>query len=69
MFPRADGKVTFDGSRLISDGKRQGSVHTHPTAQFHNQILPNGTVNVTGIVGDWNRILPQAYHEDIFVKP
>nr|WKN37723.1 hypothetical protein K4G66_03250 [Tunicatimonas sp. TK19036] len=34
-------------------------------AEFHQQILPSGKVTLTGIVGDWGRLQPQRYTQDI----
>ena len=58
-FTEADGVITFEGNRAISSNGSGAHVTTYASAGFGHHLLPQGTVAVTGIVGDWGRILPQ----------
>ena len=58
-FTEADGAMTFEGNRAITSNGSGAIVTTYASAGFGHHILPQGIVAVTGIVGDWGRILPQ----------
>ncbi len=64
-FSQANGVLTFEGNRQIVNGSASAAVTTYATATFKNSIVPEGLFSVTGIAGDWGRILPQLY-TDIF---
>uniref|UniRef100_UPI0035697FE2 DUF5689 domain-containing protein n=1 Tax=Zeaxanthinibacter enoshimensis TaxID=392009 RepID=UPI0035697FE2 len=64
-FVNADGNITFLGSRTITDDVRVASVITYASAAFSNTVLPAEQVSISGIVGDWGRIMPQQYSQDI----
>ena len=64
-FTNANGSNTFKGNWNIMSGTSGSIVTTYSTAPFSNNILPQGNLSVTGIVGDWGRILPQIYTTDI----
>ncbi|TDQ29361.1 DUF5689 domain-containing protein [Zeaxanthinibacter enoshimensis] len=64
-FVNADGNITFLGSRTITDDVRVASVITYASAAFSNTVLPAGQLSISGIVGDWGRIMPQQYSQDI----
>jgi|GEM_PF-1964194 len=65
FFPQANGVRTFEGSWAISNDHSGATVTTYSGAEFSGVVLPNGTLSVIGIVGDWGRILPQTYAQDI----
>ncbi|WOK08519.1 DUF5689 domain-containing protein [Imperialibacter roseus] len=58
-FRDADGAKAFNGTWAIVSEASGAYVNTYPRASFSHFKLPEGTVTVTGIVGDWGRILPQ----------
>ncbi|MEB8329505.1 DUF5689 domain-containing protein [Flavobacteriaceae bacterium KMM 6897] len=64
-FVNADGSRNFLGNQTISDDNREAVVTTYESALFSSTILPSGLVSISGIVGDWGRIMPQQYSEDI----
>ncbi|NNF18602.1 MAG: hypothetical protein HKN61_02400 [Flavobacteriaceae bacterium] len=64
-FVNADGSRTFLGSRTISDDNRVALVNTYASASFSNTVLPSGSLSISGIVGDWGRLMPQLYSHDI----
>lgn len=64
----ADGVRTWLGSHQISDATYAWAVTTLPTADFKDNLLPSGTVTITGIVGAWGNLQPQDYQEDIVVQ-
>ena len=64
-FPDANGTNTFKGQWPITSGTTGSIVTTYSSAPFSNIILPQGNLSVSGIVGDWGRILPQVYNQDI----
>jgi hypothetical protein len=49
-FSQADGILTFLGDRLLSDGTNDIIVRTSAFADFGDQAIPEGLVNVTGVV-------------------
>ncbi|WP_339787021.1 DUF5689 domain-containing protein [uncultured Imperialibacter sp.] len=59
-FREADGVRTFEGSWGLISETSGAIVTTYSHAYFSSHLLPRGTVSVTGIVGDWGRILPQG---------
>lgn len=65
QFSQANGPLTFQGVRQITNGSQAMSITTFATAPFSNTIVPSGKFSVTGIAGDWGRILPQVYNTDI----
>ncbi len=65
QFMNADGVVTFAGSHRISQGNTTALVLTYPSASFSSTPLPVGNVSVSGIVGDFGRLMPQVYSHDI----
>lgn len=65
-FPDADGKRTFDYAQKISNGQTGAWVMSYPEYEYKGVFLPKGKVTVVGIVGDWNRILPQNYPYEAF---
>ena len=65
FFPQANGTRTFEGSWALSNNSSGAIVTTYPGADFSGVVLPSGTLSVIGIVGDWGRILPQTYAQDI----
>lgn len=67
-FPDADGIITMNGSKTLSDGTNTSVVFTRSAASFQNQVVPLGSGTVTGIVSDFNgiQLLPQVFSEDIF---
>ena len=64
-FTNANGINVFEGNRPITTGTSGAIVTTYPSAQFRNNILPEGKLAVIGIVGDWGHILPRVYPYDI----
>lgn len=48
-FTEANGTLTMQGDRVISDGNRTAIVRTEQFAQFRNMVVPKGLVSVTGI--------------------
>jgi hypothetical protein len=61
-FTQADGNVTFLGDRTVSDGTSTVIVRTSSLADFGDQPVPTGLLNVTGIfvnVDGQNYIYPQ----------
>ncbi|RMH46986.1 MAG: hypothetical protein D6694_02785 [Gammaproteobacteria bacterium] len=48
------GGATFSGNRTLSDGTGQIILYTRSAATFANEPLPTGTVNVTGILAQFN---------------
>lgn len=67
-FVDADGSRTFLGSHNISKDNLRAVVTTHQSAPFSTTVLPSGLIAISGIVGDWGRIMPQRYSEDIIKK-
>lgn len=57
-FSEADGVRKWDGSNYISDGvnPRKGLVATYSHVDFSQDVLPEGTFSITGVVGSWNRL-------------
>lgn len=64
-FDAADGVIKFLGNNTIRYIDSGAIVTVYPTAHFSDYVLPQGTISVTGIVGDFGRILPQKYTHDI----
>ncbi|TVZ57645.1 hypothetical protein NA63_0131 [Flavobacteriaceae bacterium MAR_2010_105] len=64
-FVNADNVRTFLGSHTIKRDNDVAVVATHESATFSNTVLPQGTLSVTGIVGDWGHVMPQKYSHDI----
>lgn len=61
-FQNANGVLSFVGSHNIIQGSAVASVLTYPSAPFSDFIIPTGKVTVSGIVGDWGRLMPQKIH-------
>ena len=53
-FAEANGTATLEGNRTITDGMRTAVVRTESFASFKNRIIPQGEVNVIGIVIEQN---------------
>ncbi len=66
-FTNADGVNTWLGTQRFSDGNRYGFSTAFATADFSQKPLPTEKVNITGIVGDWNRLQPQDYFKDVVI--
>ncbi len=49
MFTQANGVATFVGDRPASDGTRSIIVRTIAAADFSDEAMPTGPLNVTGI--------------------
>jgi hypothetical protein len=49
-FPEANGTLPMLGDRAATDGIRTIIVRTNPSASFRDEPVPNGTINVTGIL-------------------
>jgi hypothetical protein len=67
-FTGADGAITFRGDNLVSDGQNTIIVRTTDGANFANEIVPEGLVNVTGIftdLGDGVYVLYPQTRQDI----
>jgi len=64
-FINADGTVKFLGSHTIRRDDAGAIVLVYPTATFCNYIIPQGTLSVSGIVGDYGRLMPQKFTHDI----
>ncbi|WP_372757117.1 DUF5689 domain-containing protein [Mariniflexile sp.] len=64
-FMNADNKETFYGSKIIRFEADMAAVLTYATADFSHIVLPQGTLSITGIAGDWGTLLPQKYSHDI----
>jgi hypothetical protein len=66
-FTDADGVLTFRGDQVVSDGRNTITIRTGDVADFADEIVPEGLVNVTGIVtdlGDGRYVLyPQAFQD------
>ncbi|HZY78906.1 MAG TPA: DUF5689 domain-containing protein [Cyclobacteriaceae bacterium] len=48
-FPEANGTLPMLGDRLATDGIRTIIVRTNASASFRDELLPDGTISVTGI--------------------
>ncbi|WP_228853049.1 DUF5689 domain-containing protein [Aegicerativicinus sediminis] len=64
-FVDADGIVKFIGSHTIRRDEAGAIVLVYSTATFSDYILTQGTLSVTGIVGDYGRLMPQKFTHDI----
>lgn len=64
-FTYANGLIKFSGNNFFRNQDGSALIKTYPTAAFSNYVLPFGLLSITGIVGDYGRILPQKYSEDI----
>jgi len=67
QFVEANGTVKFLGNHTIRKDDSGATVTVYPAAQFSDAILPTGTITVSGIVGDYGRILPQKFTHDITI--
>ncbi len=50
------GAATYNGSTTISDGSDQIPMFTRSAATFADDSVPSGSVDLTGIVGDFNEV-------------
>lgn len=66
-FTESGGIDTWQGDHMFTDGERNGVAKSYPFADFSNVVIPTEKVNITGIVGDWNRIQPQNYQQDVII--
>ena len=64
-FTYANGIIKFSGSNYFTNQDRRALIKTYPSADFSDYVLPFGKLNITGIVCDYERILPQKYSHDI----
>ncbi|MBP0904063.1 DUF5689 domain-containing protein [Mariniflexile gromovii] len=64
-FLNADNKETFYGQKIIRHDAYMAAVITYGTASFSHFVIPQGTLSITGIAGDWGALLPQKYSHDI----
>jgi len=48
-FPEANGTLPMLGDRMATDGVRTIIVRTNASASFSDELLPDGTISVTGI--------------------
>lgn len=55
-FSQANGTTTFLGDRILTDGTEKIMVRTGANAGFANEIVPSGSVTVTGILADINGV-------------
>jgi len=53
-FVDADGTNTYSGARSITDGTDQIAVFTRSQATFADEVLPSGTLKITGVGGRFN---------------
>ncbi|MCF7559009.1 DUF5689 domain-containing protein [Sabulilitoribacter multivorans] len=64
-FVNADNIVTFLGNHHIKNNNDVATVATYENAEFSNNVLPTGLISISGIVGDWGRLLPQKFTHDV----
>ncbi len=64
-FVDANGTTKFLGNHAIRHEDTGAIVAVYATAPFSDYVLPQGTISISGIVGDYGRILPQIYTHDI----
>jgi len=64
-FVDADGTVKFLGNHVIKHDDSIASVRVYAWATFSDYALPQGTLSVTGIVGDYGSLMPQKFTHDI----
>jgi hypothetical protein len=50
VFPDADGELQMLGDRVATDGTRTVIVRTNSLASFGDEVVPDGLVNITGIL-------------------
>lgn len=70
-FVDADGTLTMNGSRTISDGTLTSIVRTESGASFSGSLIPYGIGTVTGLAGEFNtasQIIPIVFEEDVFAS-
>lgn len=70
-FVDADGTLTMNGSRTVSDGTNTTIVRTESGASFSGTVMPYGIGTVTGLAGRFNtdpQIIPIVFEEDVFVN-
>ncbi len=70
-FVDADGTLTMNGSRTISDGTNTTVVRTESGASFSGTVMPYGIGTVTGLAGKFNtdaQIIPIVFEEDVFAN-
>jgi len=64
-FVDADGTVKFLGNHTFRRDESGAIVLVYASAQFSDYIIPQGTLSITGIVGDYGRLMPQKFTHDI----
>lgn len=64
-FINADSTTSFLGTHTIKNDNDVATVVTYETAPFSNEILPQGSISISGIVGDYGRLMPQKFSHDI----
>jgi hypothetical protein len=70
-FVDADGTLTMNGSRTVSDGTNTTIVRTESGASFSGTVMPYGIGTVTGLAGKFNtdsQIIPIVFEEDVFAS-
>ena len=50
------GATTFNGNTTVSDGSNDIPMFTRADATFSDDAVPGGSVNLTGIIGDFNGV-------------
>ena len=70
MFPDADGIITMNGVKTVSDGENTGTVFTRTAASFQAALVPLGHGTLIGLASDFTsgpQLLPQVA-ADIFAN-
>lgn len=70
-FVDADGTLTMNGSRTISDGTNITTVRTESGASFSGTAMPLGFGSIIGLAGEFNtasQIIPIVFEEDVFAS-
>jgi hypothetical protein len=65
-FPEANGSLPMLGDRVATDGIRTITVRTNTMASFRNEVVPGGTLNITGIFVNINGtyfLYPQEFSD------
>jgi hypothetical protein len=65
-FTQADGTATFGGDRTVTDGDHQIIVRTGAGVDFASELIPSGTVSVTGIIASYDGqfvLYPQEFSD------
>ncbi|MEQ9286034.1 MAG: DUF5689 domain-containing protein [Cyclobacteriaceae bacterium] len=63
-FEAANGSNSFSENNILIADNRRLILKVYPNAGFSDKIIPQGSLSIVGIIGDWGYLQPQDFNRD-----